>query len=154
MESSATSIMTVRTRKVTWSEGMFHIFGRDPALGEPTVEEFFEVYSIDPGLEAMTELVGREETTEFDANVKRDGVSGVFHFVVRSLKDAKTDVAFFGTIQDITERKHDEEALQEANRELEAFNYTVAHDLRKPLTVINGYAQILMEICGDQLDQQ
>jgi light-regulated signal transduction histidine kinase (bacteriophytochrome) len=46
------------------------------------------------------------------------------------------------------------EALQEINRQLEAFNYTVAHDLRKPLTVINGYSQILMEFCNEQIDQQ
>jgi Bacteriophytochrome (light-regulated signal transduction histidine kinase) len=44
--------------------------------------------------------------------------------------------------------------LEETNRELQAFNYTVAHDLRKPLTVINGYAQALMELCSDQLDEQ
>ena len=44
--------------------------------------------------------------------------------------------------------------LEEANRELEAFNYTVAHDLRKPLTVINGYCQFIREACGDNLDDQ
>jgi signal transduction histidine kinase len=42
--------------------------------------------------------------------------------------------------------------LEAANRELEAFNYTVAHDLRKPLTVVNGYCQALKELCGVQLD--
>jgi len=42
--------------------------------------------------------------------------------------------------------------LEVANRELEAFNYTVAHDLRKPLTVINGYCQIIREVCGSKLD--
>ncbi|TWJ19190.1 sensor histidine kinase [Geobacter argillaceus] len=44
--------------------------------------------------------------------------------------------------------------LEAANRELEAFNYTVAHDLRKPLTVVNGYCQALRELCGDKLDEQ
>ncbi len=42
--------------------------------------------------------------------------------------------------------------LDVANRELEAFNYTVAHDLRKPLTVINGYCQAIRELCGDKLE--
>ncbi len=42
--------------------------------------------------------------------------------------------------------------LEVANQELEAFSYTVAHDLRKPLTVINGYCQIIRELCGSRLD--
>jgi len=46
------------------------------------------------------------------------------------------------------------EELAEANRELEAFNYTVAHDLRNPLNLINGYYQIVMRACGDQLDEE
>jgi light-regulated signal transduction histidine kinase (bacteriophytochrome) len=43
-------------------------------------------------------------------------------------------------------------ALEEANRELEAFSYTVSHDLRKPLTGIIGYCQIIQEQCGANLD--
>jgi signal transduction histidine kinase len=44
--------------------------------------------------------------------------------------------------------------LENVNVELEAFNYTVAHDLRKPLTVVNGYCQAIKELCGDRLDEQ
>ena len=44
------------------------------------------------------------------------------------------------------------EALTEANAELEAFNATVSHDLCTPLTAINGYCQVLRELCRDQLD--
>ncbi|HXV22131.1 MAG TPA: PAS domain S-box protein, partial [Desulfuromonadales bacterium] len=44
--------------------------------------------------------------------------------------------------------------LAEANRELEAFNYTVAHDLRNPLTAINGTCQAIQALCGDMLDEQ
>ena len=42
--------------------------------------------------------------------------------------------------------------LENVNRELEAFNYSVSHDLRKPLTVIIGYAQIIQELCGNDLN--
>jgi light-regulated signal transduction histidine kinase (bacteriophytochrome) len=44
--------------------------------------------------------------------------------------------------------------LEDANRELEAFNYTVAHDLRNPLTAINATCQAIQALCGDMLDEQ
>jgi two-component system, sensor histidine kinase and response regulator len=42
--------------------------------------------------------------------------------------------------------------LEIANRDLEAFSYTVSHDLRTPLTNINGYCQVILEIFGAGLD--
>jgi signal transduction histidine kinase len=42
--------------------------------------------------------------------------------------------------------------LTEANGDLEAFNAAVSHDLCTPLTAINGYCQVLKEVCRDQLD--
>ncbi|MBD0334845.1 MAG: PAS domain S-box protein [Cyanobacteria bacterium Co-bin13] len=43
--------------------------------------------------------------------------------------------------------------LQESNRDLEAFSYTVAHDLRAPLRGIQGFAQALLEDYGNRLDE-
>lgn len=63
-------------------------------------------------------------------------------------------VGILGTFDDITERKAAEEALIKANRELDAFVYTVSHDLRSPLTPIIGFAEVLQVTCRERLDEQ
>lgn len=46
---------------------------------------------------------------------------------------------------DITERKATESRIMAANRELDAFVYTVSHDLRTPISAITGYADLIKE---------
>ncbi len=44
--------------------------------------------------------------------------------------------------------------LKDANSELEAFSYTVSHDLRAPLRSLSGYANVLLEDYGSCLDEE
>jgi PAS domain S-box-containing protein len=55
---------------------------------------------------------------------------------------------------DITNRKETEDQVTAANKELEAFSYSVSHDLRAPLRSIHSYINILYEEYAEKFDEE
>lgn len=92
----------------------------------------------------------------------KDGSRYWASVVITALRDKAGLLHGFAKItRDITDRMRAEEEirrrsseLEAANKELEAFCYSVSHDLRAPLRGIDGFSQALLEDYAPQLDDQ
>lgn len=77
--------------------------------------------------------------------IHKDGTVHQHEAIITNLLDDPDVQGIIINSRDITERKKMEEELRKRNRELDLFAQTVAHDLKTPLSVVDGYIQLLLK---------
>ena len=149
---------------LSWNGGAHRLFGysSNEAVGK------FVSMLFPPGHEGeeaglLERLKDGERVEPFDTVRRRkDGRDIEVSVSISPIRDAAgTIIGASKVVRDITDRKRAETALarakdaaEAASGGLEAFSYSVAHDLRAPLRGMNGFAQLLLNSYRDKLDAE
>jgi PAS domain S-box-containing protein len=151
---------------LTWDDRMYEMYGI-------TSNQFTSAYeawsnSLHPDDRSVSELALQQAIKgekDFDPEfrvVHPDGTIRYIQGYAMAQHNAQGEVQrMVGINFDITDRKLAESQilqttaqLQASNQELEAFAYSVSHDLRSPLRAIDGYSNALIEDYYDKFDDE
>ena len=156
-------------------DGEHYIIEMNPSaeklLGEPASRAIGK--QLEQFLPELSPVLIHNTNYSSEVALDRDGTTRIFDIHISIIQDWQGHAAGRSiSLRDITGRKMAEEQvhklneelefrvlertklLEVANKELEAFAYSVAHDLRTPLRAINGYAHMLLEDYEKILDNE
>jgi PAS domain S-box-containing protein len=149
-------------------------YTREEVVGKKHIFDFITPAGVEQYRELFPKFkeLGSISNIEFEL-LRRDGSTMPLSVASTAVRDAQGRyVMSRTTLYDITERKRAEEALRRlnmeleqrveertaelatANKELEAFSYSLSHDLQAPLRAIDGFSAMLSENLGDGIDPE
>lgn len=133
---------------ITWSEQLYRIFEFEPGLRITLERVAAQVHPDD--LHILGEMVDRARRSAGDLQYEHrllmpDSSVKYLHLVAHGTKDKDGDWVYIGAVQDVTQRRHAEEALAQARSELAqvtrvtslgVLTASIAHEVSQPLAGI------------------
>ncbi len=173
VEDYAIYMLDTEGRVATWNTGAERIEGysADEIIGQ-SISVFFTWEDLQEGRPEKILKTAKEEGRCLDEGwrLRKDGSRFWSQVAITAVRDAGGRLSGFSKVaRDVTERKQAEEQIRQlnsdlelrvvqrteqleaANNELEAFSYSISHDLRAPVRHIEGFVEMLQRTAASEL---